>query len=356
MNKLKSKNNILAWIKSLFISVLVAAVFRWLVFENCTIPTSSMEKTLLVGDYLIVSKLHYGARFPQTLLQVPLTHQTIWGTNIPSYLDWVKLPYFRLPGLSKIKRNDKIVFNNISEHEADLMPSDLTKYYIKRCVATPGDIFSINDGNVLINYQNEPSPPTLQFQYYLKAEKELTKKFFTTNDITEYISLGQGKYLIHTTAATVQALKNNKSIVEIEKFTLPVGLKNVNFYPNNEHYNWDENNFGPLLIPSKGLTIPVTDSNLYLYGHIIKNYEKHKNVKIADGKLYINEEAQAQYTFKQNYYFMMGDNRNNSVDSRFWGLLPEDRIVGKAVLILFSIDKNKNFPFNIRFNRMFSSC
>jgi signal peptidase I len=355
MQQTKGKiNKIAESVKSLIVAVLVASIFRWLIFENCSIPTSSMEKTLLVGDYIIVSKLHYGARFPQTLLQIPLTHQNIWGTNIPSYLNWIKLPYFRLPGISKVKRNDKIVFNNINEYEAKHMPPDLTKYYIKRCIAVSGDTFAIHNANVLINGDIQTDPINLQFRYYLQSRQDLDHDFFSRYDITEYLRADRDKYLVYTTRQTANLLKSNKLISEIHLFPMPADLRRLSIYPNNEHHQWDEDNFGPLVIPAKGMNIPMSVTNIHFYGNVIKKYEGHKDVRIDNDKLYINGEVVENYTFKQNYYFMMGDNRHNSVDSRFWGLLPEDRIVGKAVMVLFSIDKYKSFPFNIRFKRLLS--
>ncbi len=336
------------WLSAIMFAVVVASLVRWSVIEAFIIPSSSMEKTLLTGDFIVVSKLHYGARTPKTPLQIPLTHQTIGNTGILSYLDWIQLPQYRSWGFSRVKRGDNVVFNYPTELDR---PIDLRTYYVKRCVGLPGDMISINDAKVYVNEKLQPQSPKLQYHYYLKTEDTLQEKFFREYAIREYWSL-KGGYLVCTTATTAAQLKNITSMQEVRRIVIPRGIVNPRIYPSSTMSLWNEDQFGPMNVPAKGMTIPINANTLMQYERVITYHEGHKDVKIDDGRLWIGGKQIEHYTFRQDYYFMMGDNRNNSLDSRFWSFVPKDHIVGKAVFILFSLDPDQSFLGKIRYRRI----
>ena len=345
----KRRSKIREWTNALVFAVVTATLIRWLALEAFIIPTASMEQTLLAGDFVLVSKLHYGTRTPQTPLQLPLMHQTIRGTDIPSYLPWIRLPMYRLPGFSKVKRGDKVVFNCITELDK---PVDLRTYYIKRCIGLPGDVVHIDSLQVYVNKEPQPLYPGLQYRYYLKTQERLSDRFFSKYDIREYTPV-QGGYLAHTTPQTAAQLEQLPHVQEIHPFVIPAGSLNPAIYPNSLLFPWNEDYFGPLTIPAQGTTISINQEALEQYQKVITLYEGNKGVQIEEGQLWINGQEVKEYTFRQNYYFVMGDNRPNSVDSRFWGFVPEDHLVGKAVFILFSLNPKKNVLDKIRWNRLF---
>lgn len=338
------------WRDTIVFAVVVATLIRWAALEAFTIPTPSMEKSLLVGDFLFVSKLHYGPRTPKTPLQLPLTHQKIWGTNLPSYTDLVQLPQFRLPGFTKVKNNDVVVFNYPVELE---YPSDLKTNYIKRCVAIAGDTLEVRDMVVYVNGKQAEMPDEMQNRYYLLTDQFLNAKFFDRYDITEAHQVSGG-YVVTTTPSTAKMLAANQIFTEVILETRSKDEPSPVIFPNNSKYSWNEDWFGPLWIPKKGVTVSLNENNIPLYEAIILHYEDNKNAEIKDGKVYVNGQEISSYTFKQNYYFMMGDNRHNSLDSRFWGFVPEDHVVGKALLVWMSLDPNKGLLSKIRFRRLFS--
>lgn len=345
----KKHSNIRAWTHSLIVVIGVAALFNWLLFQAFFIPTASMEQTLLAGDYVLVSKLHYGTRTPQTLLQLPLMHQTVRGTRIPAYLPWIQLPMYRLPGFSIAKRGDKVVFNCITELDK---PVDQRTYYIKRCIGLPGDVVRINKLQLYVNDEAQPSYPSLQHSYHLKTTARLSDWFFRKHKISKYVATQQG-YLIYTTAQTAAQLAQLPYVQAVFPNITPSAFFDPKVYPNNPLCPWNKDNFGPLTIPAQGMTIPINATTLAQYAPVITHYEGHKNVRIAGDQLWINEQPVKEYTFRQNYYFVMGDNRHDSSDSRFWGLLPADHLVGKAVLIVFSFDPKKKALAKIRWDRLF---
>jgi signal peptidase I len=353
------------WFDSLSFAIVVASFIRWISVEPYTIPTGSMEKTLLIGDFLFVNKLEYGTRSVITPMQVPLTHQKVWVVNLKSYSDAIQLPYFRLPGYGSIKRNDIIVFNHPTETH---YPTDLKTNFIKRCVAMPGDTLKIVNKQVYINNEKAVNPEYIQWFYKCYTKNALTKRQRLKYNIhmediykEDMIQLGDKDalgYLI-TLSPNMVAKMNQEhlfdSIVQlkIEEFGFETGQS---FPHSRASKYWSVDNYGPLWIPAKGATIALTPDNVETYGITIKDYERlGKNaVEIKNNQLYIDGEKQTSYTFKQNYYWMMGDNRHNSFDSRGWGFVPEDHIVGKAWMIWLSLDSEKSFPNNIRWERSFS--
>jgi signal peptidase I len=340
------------WTDAILFAVIAATLIRWALLEAFTIPTPSMEKSLLVGDYLFVSKVNYGPRTPKTPLQVPFTHQKIWGTNIPSYSTLIQLPQYRLPGLQKVKNYDVVVFNWPPEEE---YPTDLKTNYIKRCMGIAGDTLQVKDLQVYINGKPAVNPPKMQFRYLVKTADVLSKNFFKKLDITDYQPLMNDEYFIYTTDETAEKLKSMDGIKQVVLSKRPAGEAEPRIFPNSSKFIWNEDNFGPLWIPKKGATIKMDSNNIILYGTTISKYENLDNASVEGDKLMIDGKEVKEYTFKQDYFFMMGDNRHNSLDSRYWGFVPEDHIVGKALFIWLSIDKDPEHFYNtIRWKRLFN--
>lgn len=367
----KPKSKAREWWDAILFAVVAATLIRWLIMEAYTIPTPSMENSLLVGDFLFVSKFHYGTRTTTTPLQIPLTHQKIWFTNAPSYLDWIKLPQYRLPGISKVKRNDVVVFNvpPVELNEYVRYPVDLKTNYIKRCMAIPGDRVSIRDQQVLINGEPSPLPEDMQFSYTMVTkglinDRNFRKMDLDPEDYREIYQTSDGKvaYRVYLTKSKFEAIQAEKPVFVLsltkdkhdEKDTLPYSPYYRSFSKTqNKNLQWSQDNFGPLWVPEKGKTISINDSTLALYANMIVNYDHNDDAKVENGKLLIDGKEVSEYTFKQNYYFMMGDNRHNSLDSRYWGFVPEDHIVGKAFFIWLSLDKDGDLLNKIRWNRFF---
>ncbi|OKL41720.1 signal peptidase I [Pontibacter flavimaris] len=349
----KKKSFAREWGDAILFAVIAASLIRWATFEAYTIPTPSMEKTLLVGDFLFVSKLHYGPRTPMTPLQVPLTHQTIWGTNIPSYSDAIQLKSYRLPGFSEVKHNDVVVFNYPPEEEH---PADLRTNYIKRAIGMPGDSLEIRDTQVLINGKPAQNPELMQFKYVVIPTMQLSDKFFQDRDIRlSEVQMFDNGYVLDITPEMADEISKLDFIKEVIMYKSTAGEAEAGVFPHvPSKYKWNKDFFGPIYIPQEGATVAITPESLPFYERVILEYEHNEKAEVRDGKLFIDGQEVQQYTFKQDYYFMMGDNRHNSLDSRYWGYVPADHIVGKAVMIWMSTNPEGTMFDKIRWNRIFN--
>lgn len=377
------------WTDAIIFAVVAATIIRVFLIEAYTIPTSSMEKSLLVGDFLFVSKLSYGPKVPNTPIAFPFVHHTLPLTQFTkSYVEWLKLPYYRFPGFGSIKNNDVVVFNypdgdtvalkvqnqsyyslvrefghervwNDKQNFGDITsrPVDKRENYIKRCIGIPGDTLKIVDQVVYINGKVADLPALSQFKYAVKTNgTSINPRIISKLDITEDIPADESGNLIMTlTEDGAQQMKTLANVLEVKKIIQPKGLWQTYIFPFDSTYPWNVDNFGPLYIPKAGVTVKLTLQNLPLYSRIIKAYELN-SLEVKDGKIFINGKESNSYTFKMDYYWMMGDNRHNSADSRFWGFVPVDHIVGKAVFVWLSLDPNKSLlDGKIRLSKLFRS-
>ncbi|MBN1413826.1 MAG: S26 family signal peptidase [Bacteroidales bacterium] len=400
-------SKLVEWIDALIFAVIAVTIINIFLFQNYKIPTGSMEKSLLVGDHLYVSKVAYGPRIPNTPVAFPFTQHTLPLTKqTKSFVEWIKWPYKRLAGFGKIKRDDPVVFNfpagdtvviqhqNVSyyqlvrdaamniqkrdlyagkplrtekeyyslgreevwnQFDIVIRPVDKRDNYIKRCVAIPGDTLQIIRGKVYTNGKPQKEIPGIQFEYYVFVEgQSISPRVLNRMDIYETsIIPGTPHITARMTDENVRKIKSFKNVKEVQRYYDDTYdyARSYNYFPSDSSYQWTLDQFGPLYIPAKGSTIDLNTGNLPLYERIIRYYEKNE-MEIRDGKIYINGTETDRYTFKMDYYWMMGDNRHSSLDSRFWGFVPEDHIIGRPRFVWLSIDKNKPFPKRIRWKRM----
>ncbi|MBP7272381.1 MAG: signal peptidase I [Saprospiraceae bacterium] len=372
------------WVEAIVFAVFAAAFIRMFLIEAYTIPTSSMESSLLVGDYLFVSKAHYGIRTPMTVAQLPLLHNRIPFLDKESYLKSPSLGYHRLPALTSIKNNDPFVFNypegdsvyvrperTFSVHDLRrnpflqqylqgyplvVRPIDKRDHYIKRCVAIAGDTLEIRNKQLYINGVAATNPTHLQYTY-----RVLSSAALNLDKLKEFgVNITDNNYqegLFNLTKEQIEKIKSLDPSIRIEEASPidPVNDPNRLFPHDPTNFNkWSVDNFGPLYVPKEGVTVSITPQTIAPYRRIIAVYENNK-LEERDGKIFINEKEASTYTFQQNYYWAMGDNRHNSEDSRVWGFVPEDHVVGKPLFIWFST-KNANAAEGIRWDRIFTSA
>jgi signal peptidase I len=360
--KKKKKSPTREWADAIIFAVIAATLIRTLFIEAYTIPTPSMERSLLVGDFLFVSKVNYGARTPMTPIAFPFAHHTmpIFGTK--AYWDGVKLPYYRLPGLSDVKKGDVVVFNYPMEADSPYYrPVDKRENYIKRCQGTPGDTVSLVDAQVYVNGKAAPNPPGEQTDYTITTNgMEMNPQILEDLNVSNYENI-PFPTMTKDAAAKLKSFSNVKSVTQNIKpggladpfnAVFPAAYPKYALSPQNGAFNWNVDNYGPIIIPKKGWTVKLDSLTMPLYGRAIEIYENNK-VQIVGKDVLINGKKADSYTFKMNYYWMMGDNRHDSADSRYWGFVPEDHIVGKALFIWMSWDDNASFFNKIRWSRLF---
>lgn len=381
------------WVDAIIFAVVAASIIRMFVFEAYTIPTSSMEKSLLVGDFLFVSKVAYGPRAPETPLSFPFVHHTLPLTkNTKSFVEWIKFPYYRYPGFTKIKNNDVVVFNypegdtvsttfqsNASYYslirqfgyqrvnkdkrnfgEIIYRPVDKRENYIKRCIGIAGDVVEVKEGIVYVNGKKNNDPGIKQLSYRLKTNgQKINNRVFDQLGITEKPSYNSltNEYILTLTEKSAKEIIKLPNVTEVTPYLTPA---NAYFeqeaykylFPYDTNYQWTVDNYGPITIPKSGQVIELTPENLPLYERLITVFEGNI-LEEKNGKIYINHTEATTYTPKMDYFWMMGDNRHNSADSRFWGYVPEDHVVGKASFVWLSLDKSKSlFNGKIRWNKL----
>ncbi|CAL2105114.1 signal peptidase I [Tenacibaculum sp. 190524A02b] len=377
---LKPPTTLDEWLSSISFAVIAATLVHTYFMQPYTIPTSSLEKTLLIGDYLFVSKFHYGARVPMTTVAAPMAHDTIPGLGVKSFLsddnpehknNWknkLSLPYMRLPGIQKIKRNEIVVFSwpadtlktmwGDNSGKPTYKPIDKRTNYVKRCVGIPGDSLEVRDGYVYINGKQTVLPDRAKPQWYFTVDtggKRLSQSDFNRYNINireaRMYNDGTGRFLFNFTDEEAAYMAKHPMVKSVEKALKPKGFYDKGVFPHNPKYAWSSDNFGPIYIPKKGVTVKLDENSIPFYEQIIRRYE-HNDLTVFGNEIYINGRKATTYTFKQDYYWMMGDNRQNSLDARNWGYVPFDHVVGKPVMIWFSIDKETN---KIRWDRMFTT-
>lgn len=355
-------------ISSLLFAIVVATLVHTYVMQPYTIPTSSLEKSLLIGDFLFVSKFHYGARTPMTTVAAPMVHDTLPIVNTKSYLSWPQLPYFRFPGFQKVEKNDIVVFNWPADTvyrffdtsgRSVVKPIDKKSNYVKRCQGTPGDSLQIKNGIVYINGKELilPARAKTQYSYYVTYDMNVPLDFeFLLKDVGCTDGAGfknEARDTLYIRALTFEGANKLRSIPGIKSVSQVISKNGeMNIFSGTP--KWNSDNFGPIYIPEAGKTVDLNLKSLPFYKRVIAVYEGN-DLKVVGNDIYINNKIATSYTFKKNYYWMMGDNRNNSEDSRYWGYVPEDHIVGKPVFIWLSWDTNGKGINKIRWERLFTT-
>ncbi len=383
------KHNVwLDWLDAIVFAVIVVTFINIFFFQAFKIPSSSMESSLYTGDHLFVSKLAFGPKVPQTPLSVPFTHNVIFGRE--SYSTLIQNDYRRLKGFREVRRGDYVVFNFpngdtvLSRFPAEdyyswvrnagrdftianggplkVRPVDKKDHYVKRCVAVAGDTLSVVDGLVYINGEKQEVYQGVQLSYTVKTKgskinsRTLEKMGLNLEELYFDGNL-PGYPAMYLTRAMLKEIGELSSVESVEPnldvYPPDYPDSYLSIFPFTEKSGWTRDYFGPLWIPAKGATVELTKDNLPLYERIISVYEGHDLETAADGRIFIDGKETSSYTFGMDYYFMMGDNRHNSLDSRYWGFVPEDHVVGRPALIWLSTDAHRRFPDNIRWSRFF---
>ena len=404
---------VMSWVDALVFALVAVYFINLFFFQNYVIPSSSLEKSLLTGDYLFVSKVSYGPRIPETPLTMPLTQHTLPLFQCKSYIEWPHWDYRRVKGLGKVELNDIVVFNypagdtlcsapqyqaydfyqmcyslgyqmypqrpnpdsltteqrqqyfsfiyqsgrnEIVRNQAeygliDTRPTDRRENYVKRCVGLPGQTLQIKNRIIYLDGKANKEPDNVQYSYKVKLRQRLDDDIMKDLGITmeDIMSLNTAGYMPLTKHAVAELSKRKDLVESIE---INTDASDLDIYPLNGNMHWTRDNYGPIWIPAKGKSIQLTMENLPIYERCIRTYEGN-TLEVKDGKILINGKVATSYTFKLDYYWMMGDNRHNSLDSRYWGFVPEDHIVGKPIFIWWSSDPDRGGFSGIRWNRLF---
>ena len=404
---------VMSWVDALVFALVAVYFINLFFFQNYVIPSSSLEKSLLTGDYLFVSKVSYGPRIPETPLTMPLTQHTLPVVECKSYIEWPHWDYRRVKGLGKVELNDIVVFNypagdtlcsapqyqsydyygmcysigyqlypqrpnpdslsatdrikyfntlyeagrqELRRNEAEYgkiitRPTDRRENYVKRCVGLPGQTLQIKNRIVYLDGKANKEPEEVQYTYYVKLKQHIPEEMLKDLGISmeDLVSLNTAGYMPLTKRA-VATLSKRKDLVE--SIEINTDASELDIYPLNGNMHWTRDNYGPIWIPAKGKSTKLTLDNIAVYERPIRVYE-HNDLQIKDGKIFINGKEANSYTFKMDYYWMMGDNRHNSADSRYWGFVPEDHVVGKPIFIWWSSDPDRSGFGGIRWQRLF---
>jgi signal peptidase I len=362
--------------------VVAATLIRGFLFEAYAIPTGSMEKSLLIGDYIYVSKLDYGPRVPMTPVALPFVHHTIPFANTKAYWEGINLNYRRLPAFSSIKRGDAVVFNFPAGDTVVLetqetanyyelvramgrtavrtnpdftiveRPIDKRENYIKRCQALAGDTITIVNAQVYVNGKPNENAAESQISFYVATDGSSLNPTALQDMNIDASEQAYGVYRLFMTYEQADLVKNWTNVRQVVPAIVAKGVYSPEVFPHHPNYKWNQDNFGPLVVPARNMTLKIDTTNLTLYRRIIEVYESNK-LAVLGKEIFINGKKADSYTFKMNYYWLMGDNRHNSLDSRFWGFVPEDHIVGKAKFVWMSFDDKAPLLSKVRWERVF---
>ena len=349
------KSLVREWLDAFLFALVFSTIIRGLLFSAYAIPSGSMEGTELAGDHIFVSKLSYGARMPITPFALPFMEPTIGSNHTKTYWEGLQLPYFRLPGLGEVKKGEVVVFNKPARDEPPYeRPIDQRITLIKRCQAVPGDVVVIKNGQVYVNGCIASNAALQQTTYLVTLDGQgLNPQLLQDMGITTDAQSGDNQYIMTVPASHLAELRAIPGVKAVAPYNQPAGEYNENVFPHSPLFKWNEDNYGPVTLPKQGMTIPLTESNLAFYHEAITRYE-HNRLEKQGNVILLNGRPATAYTFKMGYYWMMGDNRHNSLDSRFWGYVPEDHIIGKAMVTWLSTDSAAtDLLHSVRWSRTF---